>query len=145
MALGTTPSTNPGWANAILQFWAGKRAGVGPSAVPAPLSATGGDSSAQGNGGSVDAQTYPFTVNATIPTLIVGRQPTRSSLTIQNNSNATIFVYFGPQSQNTVNLNTGLKINSGDPPYQPKTGIPVDEIYIATSGVSASGVIITGT
>lgn len=135
---------NSGRVRSLWNFWRGNiSAGPGPAAVAAPMTPTGVGQDGQG-GGSVDSQTYPFTVvGGSAPQLLVARQPSRRSLSIENNGLSTLFIFFGPNSQNVANPALGIAIAPGIP-YQPPAGVPVDEIYGWTSGVSTSGVIITG-
>lgn len=147
MALGHDQQSNPGWASDLWKFWRGhKSAGPGPSIVPGAMSPTGGDvtAGAPASVSSVDTQTYPFSIQAAAaPTLIVNRQPTRASLTISNNGLSTLFVFFGPNSVNLTNTALALQVPAGTQ-YQPRVGVPVDEIYLFSSG-GTFGVIITGT
>jgi hypothetical protein len=143
-----TTLSAPGWVADQWKFWRGViSAGAGPAAVPAPLSATGGTVT----GGvassplSVDSQTYPFSLQSGgTPTLLVARQPNRSSLNIENNGPATLFIFFGAQSQNVLLSTMGISVPSGES-YTPPAGVPVDEIYGWTPGVQCNGVVITGT
>lgn len=146
---GGTCDTNPGWMNDQRLFWLGKLstgAGAGPTQAPGSLAPTGGNAPAAGGSSSADSQTTPFTVSSSdgTPRLIVPRQPTRSALTIQNNGIANIFVFFGPQAQNPDNTALALTI-AGGASYNPRVNVPVDEIYIGTTGVSVPGVVVVGT
>jgi hypothetical protein len=147
-----TTLSAPGWVADQWKFWRGHiSAGAGPARVPAPMSATGGATpgGVSVSPSSVDSQTYPFSVPGITPgtngapTLVVARQPTRSSLIIKNTGQSTLFIFFGPQSQNITNPTLGLALNGGEQ-YEPPAGVPVDEIYVATQAANCTGVVITG-
>lgn len=143
---GNSASSQPGWITHQRQFWRGSNAGPGPGRVPAPVSPTGGDAGfGTGDNVSVDSQTYPFSIQAgQAPLLVVARQPTRKYLEIQNNSLASVLVYIGPLSQNVNNLAASITIPAGGS-YTPRTGVPVDQIYVWTNGAAATGIVLTGT
>lgn len=145
----------PGWINEQWKFWRGMvSAGAGPSPVPSPLAQPGSSPAATAANptgvastlvsASVGSQTYVYTLSAsTVPVLLVARQPSRSFLTIQNNSAGTLSIFFGQNSINSTASTLALQI-PGNTEYQARVNVPVDEIYGATSAVSVSGVILVG-